>query len=184
MPVPPPHSWHVPCAINGQRSSIHANNGFCRITSQHGLFEVGERVAVGAAEGAVGEAVGQAVPSAVPEVSYDVVTVPTLTTSPQSPALSLSQLCPQQHARQPRRGTQKPLMGGGRRTHRSVNTVSSPISVGMVPLSELPLRRLCPQQHARQPRRGTQNTNGWGASNSQLPKQRHLAQHRGYGAAQ
>ena len=65
LPVPPPHSWHVPCAINGQRSSIHANNGFCRITSQHGLFEVGERVAVGeevgvAVAGMVGEEVGEA----------------------------------------------------------------------------------------------------------------------------
>jgi hypothetical protein len=72
--------------------------------------------AVGAVGDAVGETEGQAVPSAVPEVLYDVPALPTLMTSPQSPALSLNCLCPQQHTRQPRRGTQKTH---GRRTSNS-----------------------------------------------------------------
>ena len=66
--MPVPHSWHTLCANAGLRASMQQKIRFSRSVSQHGLIEVGERVAVGEDVGvAVGEDVGVAVAGLVGE---------------------------------------------------------------------------------------------------------------------
>ena len=65
--LPVPHSWHTLCANAGLRASMQQKIRFSRSVSQHGLIEVGERVAVGEEVGvAVGAMLGQALPRLVP----------------------------------------------------------------------------------------------------------------------
>jgi len=71
--LPVPHSWHTLCANAGLRASMQQKIRFSRSVSQHGLIEVGERVAVGEEVVSVGEEVGEEVVSVGEEVVGEVV---------------------------------------------------------------------------------------------------------------